>query len=318
MLESRAWGAGWKPSGVGLWVSAAGLAAIACSDGTGPSGAPRLLDKLVYLSSVGGSWQIWAADTDGSHAAPITALSNGETLADPRVSPDGTRILFTWHADLYTVASDGSQLVQLTRTPDSAEVDPAWSPDGRRIAFAARDNTPYGVNYDIYAMHVDGSAVTQLTHAPGEDRKPAWAPDGQRLAFMSDRDGSEQVYIMSAVGTDVVALTRDTTGGFHPGLAGNPVWSHDGQRIAYVVPNNGGSIYLMRADGTDQHPLMAQGYVNDPAWAPDDRMIALWGYDGPQMVVATVRADGTGYRAFTGSTGDAKEPSYSPPAARGR
>jgi TolB protein len=69
---------------------------------------------------------------------------------------------------------------------------PAWSPDGRRIAFAsARDG-----NSEIYVMNADGSSPVRLTEHPEQDDFPAWSRDGRRLAFVSERDGKFDLYLL--------------------------------------------------------------------------------------------------------------------------
>ena len=75
---------------------------------------------------------------------------------------------------------------------------PAWSPDGRRIAFTSeRDGNP-----EIYVMNADGSGVTRLTYNDARDLDsfPAWSPDGRRIAFHSNRDGNFEIYVMNASG----------------------------------------------------------------------------------------------------------------------
>ena len=93
--------------------------------------------------------------------------------------------------------ADGTGVTRLTNS-GALEQAPAWSPDGRRIAFASRD-TPLA-EPEIYLMSADGSGITRLTNNPAIDRSPEWSPDGQGIVFESDRDGSLEIYVLDVPG----------------------------------------------------------------------------------------------------------------------
>ena len=81
--------------------------------------------------------------------------------------------------------ADGSGVTRLT-DHSADDTTPAWSPDGRRIAFSSeRDG-----NAEIYVMDADGSELARLTSSPGKDRFPSWSPGGQYIAFSSESDGN--------------------------------------------------------------------------------------------------------------------------------
>jgi len=82
-------------------------------------------------------------------------------------------------------------------------LDPAWSPDGKRIAYTAlRDE-----DFEVYSVGVSGEGHQRLTDRPGPDTSPSWSPDGSRIAFISDRDGPRDLYVMAADGSRVGRLT---------------------------------------------------------------------------------------------------------------
>ena len=89
--------------------------------------------------------------------------------------------------EIYTANADGSDPRRLT-VNTVADTDPAYSPDGSKIAFT-RSN-------DIWVMNADGSGPRNLTDHPAQDTSPAWSPDGKRLAFVSTRGGGSDIYLL--------------------------------------------------------------------------------------------------------------------------
>ncbi len=91
-------------------------------------------------------------------------------------------------------ASDGSDPVNLTNNAAS-DSDPAFSPDGTKIAFDSFRNG----NQDIYVMNADGTEQKRLTKKAAGDYEPAWSPDGKKIAFKSSRGGDDsEIFVMKA------------------------------------------------------------------------------------------------------------------------
>src|SRR5262245_50295014 len=70
-------------------------------------------------------------------------------------------------------------------------INPAWSPDGRRLAFESTRDGPFA----IYVIGVDGTGLTKLSSGSAAEGQPSWSPDGTQLVFTSNRDGHEDLYI---------------------------------------------------------------------------------------------------------------------------
>jgi TolB protein len=161
---------------------------------------------------------------------------------------------------------DGTGLRNLTTAlPAGVTVPqhPAWSPDGRRIAFVARRNG----QHNVWTMNADGTNVVQLTNAPGFDQSPTWSPDGASIAFSrynaaATMHGWDIAIVPSAGGAPVM---REL-----PGDQLQPAWSPDGMFIAVQGTEVAGlrdtNIYTMRPDGSGLRRRTATGGGMAPAW----------------------------------------------------
>jgi hypothetical protein len=175
-------------------------------------------------------------------------------------------------SNIYARNVNGTGVVQLTT--DGVSNQPAWSPDGRRIAFSSRRG---GTGGDIYVMDADGSNVVRRTFTASANRNggPAWSPDGRKIAFThwEGVGGSGVVTVVSADddGTSAIALTKGCM----------PSWSPDGGRIAFSAPNCNDyvpdNLFVMSVDGSNVVQLTRDtAALNwDAAWSPDGRKIAF-------------------------------------------
>ncbi|MDE2663035.1 MAG: hypothetical protein OXI39_08535 [Gemmatimonadota bacterium] len=218
-----------------------------------------------------------------------------------------------------TIAAADS-LTQLTDN-NALDSNPAWSPDGRRVAFQSdRDG-----NIEIYVMNADGSGQTRLTNNSASDGSPAWSPDGRRIAFQSDRDGNEEIYVMNADGSSQTNLTSD------PALDSNPAWSPDGTRIAFssdrapedFLEPNYPDVYVMNADGSGPIQLTDTSLIDEAAaWSPDGSKIAFhqWAPTAGllQVIVPAdihvMNADGSGQMNLTRGRVEFRDPFDEHPA----
>jgi Tol biopolymer transport system component len=209
------------------------------------------------------------------------------------------------------------------RLSDSSDSEPAWSPDGQRIAFVRNQG---GGDTDIYVMDADSSTDDAVNISNDisndtldEDLHPAWSPDGQDIAFMSDPGDGQNIYIMDTdPSTDDEVLISDPSGGAEY----DPDWSPDGRKIAFVGNQDGNNeIYVMDTDpSTDDAIKITKTAFNgswDPDWSPDGRKITFargsCAY-GCWSSIAVMNRDGSGLKKITQRTccGTDSDPVWSP------
>jgi WD40 repeat protein len=200
------------------------------------------------------------------------------------------------NTDIYVISSNGTGAIRLT-SERGADINPAWSPDGRKIAFAS----DRAGNREIYVMNADGTEPVRLTNSNAPDYSPAFSPDGQRIAFVSERDGNAEIYVMDVDGRNASRLTIDS----RPDI--DPAFSPDGRQIAFS--RNGVGIYVMNADGSAETRLTNTGSDAQPAWSPDGKAIALL-REG--KAIWLMNADGSQTRQFLDWNYSRANPDWSP------
>jgi acid phosphatase type 7 len=187
------------------------------------------------------------------------------------------------------------------------ESEPAWSPLGDAVVFAAGR----AGRRRLYTVGADGQGLTPITARPGaDDRSPAWSRTG-RIAFVRRaRRGADHLWIIDAPGRHPrrLAGTRDADDW--------PAWSPDGRRLAFV--RGGGArrdLYVMNADGGRLRKVTRlASTVATPAWSPDARSLAfVVGVSGRRQLW-TVRSDGRRPKRITRGRADPSAPDWQPAA----
>jgi WD40 repeat protein len=218
------------------------------------------------------------------------------------------------NTEIYTARADGSGQTRLLFNRDGTHaeyIDPAWSPDGRRLAFASG---PPGAN-QIYVMNADGSDRRRLTEGEGNPGRPAWSPDGRRLAFHSRQSGNSEIYVVNVDGSGPANPTNLTN---HPAEDLLATWSPDGGRIAFTSNRDGRwQIYVMNADGSGQTRLThTAGFDVLGAWSPDGRQIAFHSNRDGNWEIYVMHPDGSGHIRLTRNDALDYLPAWSPDGRR--
>lgn len=234
--------------------------------------------------------EVWTMNADGTGRRRVAANTGAD--ATPSWSPDGKKIVFSKNrADIYVVNVNGTGQKRLTFTPNHQEYDPAYSPDGVRIAYTLSGFGGLCNGTCIYSMTAGGKGQRNLT--PEEDvqcrdgtsfhhnvvsQHASWSPSGRRIAFRGGggctADGSVagglNIWTMNPDGSGKRQLTRDENT-----QDDEPAYSPDGKKITFVSDKDSAAafpqeIYTMAAaDGSGIRRLTTNGaFDGHPDWQP--------------------------------------------------
>ena len=208
--------------------------------------------------------------------------------------------------EVFIADYDGANQQQITTTRQ-LNLAPAWSADGRSIAY-----TSYrGVQPTILISHIFTGVLQHLTKSEFSHVLPTYSPDGQRILFTSTRNGNVDIYVINADGTGERRLTS------HPDADTSPAWSPSGNEIVFASDRASPArprLYLMNADGTNQRPLpVPDSQADRPTWAPAPfNEIAYAGWTGAGWDIKAYDLSTRQTRSITHGEGSNESPVYSP------
>lgn len=195
-------------------------------------------------------------------------------------------------------ALSASPIQQLT-SDRAVDIRPAWSPDGRRIAFQSGRNG----NYQVYLMDADGSAEQRLSAEGMDDRHPAWSPDGKNIAVASGGDAQREVWIIEV---ETGARTQVSQRGV---VASFPTWSPDGRQLSFygfsagqldlwVIGRDGSGLRRLTNGLASEQQRQCTFACHGASWSPDGTRLAYSTPD-PAEVWSLLAADGTDARKMS-------------------
>ena len=202
------------------------------------------------------------------HASGATNRAAAPRVAIAKVYNDRT-------AGISVIGADGSRLVTLTRHSGWVDDGPAWSPDGRRIAFARTTNGHRSIH--LFVMRADGSGIHRITGGRFDER-PAWSPNGKWILFQS----SAGLQLVRPGGAQRRRIAGTKTAAW-------PAWAPGGDRIAFT---QGGFIWTARPSGGDRRRIVAG---REPDWSPTGGRLAFTLPNGGIATIPAASPEGAGH-----------------------
>ena len=245
--------------------------------------------RMIYNSE----GQLYSYDIETRKAVRLDTGSCGFCNNDHVVSPDEKELAFSCKAEkgiggsrIYVMSISGGEARLVTKKEPSYLH--GWFPDGRELAYCAFREHGGEVRGDIYTIPYEGGEEMRLTDA-GFNDGPEYSPDGNYIWFNSTRSGLMQIWRMKRDGSEQTQMTANEANNWFAHV------SPDGSKVVYLaygkddleptehLPNMPVELWMMNADGTNQHKLLSflggQGSINVNSWSGDSRQIAFVSYE---------------------------------------
>jgi len=219
---------------------------------------------------------------------------------------NATRIAYVIKAGkrftLHVTDADGEGGQVALASPEPI-ISPAWSPDGRQLAYVSFESQ----KAVVWVQDLGTGQRRMLANFRGSNSAPAWSPDGRNLALTLSQEGLSQLYLLPVQGGTPVRLTRSAA------IDTEAVYSPDGRQI-YFVSDRGGGPQIYRtpaAGGNAERVSFSGGYNISPAISPDGKLLAYITRQGSAYRLMTQDLESGTTQALS-DTNDDESPSFAP------
>jgi Tol biopolymer transport system component len=293
------------------------LLAVAAPNAASRSAAfPGRNGEIVFsgLLRANGDYDLYLVRPDGTRLRRLTKGAGFERY--PSWSPDGKWFAYISNRtkprnegayEVYVVRPNGTGFRRLT---NDRWIDDqvAWSPDGKRLVFGS---SRLSGRFGIWTMRAAGGGAARLTR---DGALPTWAPDGKAIAFERAPKGYNEIWLMSADGSNQRQLTTPPSMFEVHAQDSMPDWSPGGDEILFTRRYRGRTdIYAVRADGSGLRRLTKQAGLHSwPAWSPDGKRILFVRTLRKRAAIFVMDADGSHQKRVTADGIDYAYPRWQP------